>query len=84
MRFKVSSMLVYISIWLINVAQQIPDASEDLSSVQYPEELVFSGGLVEVSGLFVHEECVRDPHQLDVLGADHKLLQTWNGSHSIA
>ena len=57
------------------MAKRVPNAPQDLASVQNPQELIVSGGVVEVSGLFVDEECVGHPDQLYVLGAHHQLLQ---------
>ena len=44
--------------------------------MQNSQELVLGGGLVEVGSLLVDKEGVRNPDQLDVVGAHHKLLKT--------
>ena len=43
--------------------------------MQDPQELVFSGRLVEVGSLLIDKECIRNPDQLDVVSTNDKLLQ---------
>ena len=43
--------------------------------MQDSQELILSGGLVEVGSLLIDEECVRYPNEVDVLGTHHKFLK---------
>ena len=48
-----------------------PDAAEHVPRPHDPEELVLRRRLMEQRHLFVHEESVRHPYQLDIFGAHH-------------
>ena len=51
-----------------------PNAPENLSVMEDSQELILSGGYVEVGSLFIDKKCVRSPNLIDVLGSDHKVF----------
>ena len=51
-----------------------PNAPKNLSVMEDSQELILSGGYVEVGSLFIDKKCVRSPNLIDVLGPDHKVF----------
>ena len=56
-------------------SESVPNASENLASVQYPQKLIIGRGIVKVGGLFVHKKCVWHPDQLDVFRPYYELFK---------
>ena len=52
-----------------------PNAPQNLSVMEDSQELILSGGYVEVGSLFIDKKCVRSPNLMDVLGSDHKVFK---------
>lgn len=44
--------------------------------MQNSEELIISGCIVKVSLFLIHEECVRDPDEFNVLSTNNQLFKT--------
>ena len=70
-------MATFKSLSLISHHLAVPNGSEYVPRVQYPQKLVLSGSLVKVGCLFIHKERVWHPDQLDVLCPDNQLLKIW-------
>jgi hypothetical protein len=43
--------------------------------VEYPQKLIFRGGLVKVGSFFVHKKCVRRPNEVNIFSTHDELLQ---------
>ena len=74
--FQFKCLIITINSVRLVKRQQLllPYASENVSALRDPQELVLRGRLVEGGHLLVDEEGVGDPDEADVLRPHHQLL----------
>ena len=51
-----------------------PNTSQDVTGVEYSDELIVCGSIVKVSSFFIDKESVGHPNQFNILCPHHKLI----------
>lgn len=76
---QTKAMIDCMYVWhaISNDDNTVPNAPQNLPSVQDSQELVFCGGFVEVGRFFIDKERIWHPNQINVFSTHHELLETF-------